>query len=48
LSYAASLGTWSRFLVGRATREAGERLHTSATNLIDLGMRVAKGADPFM
>jgi aminoglycoside phosphotransferase (APT) family kinase protein len=41
-------GTWSRFLAGRATREAGERLHTSATNLIDLGMRVAKGDNPFM
>lgn len=41
-------GTWSRYLAGRATREAGERLHTSATNLIDLGMRVAKGDDPFM
>jgi aminoglycoside phosphotransferase (APT) family kinase protein len=40
-------GTWSRFLAGRATREAGERLHHSATNLIDLGMRVAKGDDPF-
>lgn len=40
-------GTWSRFLAGRATREAGERLHSSATNLIDLGMRVTKGDDPF-
>ena len=40
-------GTWSRFLAGRATKEAGERLHTSATNLIDLGMRVAKGEDVF-
>lgn len=36
-------GTWSRFLAGRATRDAGERLHSSATNLIDLGMGVAKG-----
>ncbi|KUI32307.1 phosphotransferase family protein [Mycobacterium sp. GA-2829] len=41
-------GTWSRYLAGRATREAGERLHTSATNLIDLGMRVAKGDNPFL
>lgn len=41
-------GTWSRFLAGRANRDAGERLHASATNLIDLGLRVAKGDDPFM
>jgi aminoglycoside phosphotransferase (APT) family kinase protein len=41
-------GTWSRFLAGRASRDAGERLHGSATNLIDLGIRVAKGDDPFM
>jgi aminoglycoside phosphotransferase (APT) family kinase protein len=40
-------GTWSRFLVGQASREAGERLHSSAQNLIDLGTRVAKGDSPF-
>jgi aminoglycoside phosphotransferase (APT) family kinase protein len=40
-------GTWSRFLVGQASREAGERLHLSAQNLIDLGTRVAKGDSPF-
>jgi aminoglycoside phosphotransferase (APT) family kinase protein len=40
-------GTWSRFLVGQASRDAGERLHTSAQNLIDLGTRVAKGDSPF-
>jgi aminoglycoside phosphotransferase (APT) family kinase protein len=40
-------GTWSRFLVGQASRDAGQRLHTSAQNLIDLGTRVAKGDSPF-
>ena len=40
-------GTWSRFLVGQASRDAGERLHTSAQNLIDVGTRVAKGYSPF-
>lgn len=40
-------GTWSRYLAGRATQEAGERLHTAAANLIELGVRVAKGEDPF-
>jgi aminoglycoside phosphotransferase (APT) family kinase protein len=40
-------GTWSRFLVGQASRDAGERLHTSAQNLIDVGTRVAKGDRPF-
>ena len=40
-------GTWSRFLVGQASREAGQRLHTSAQNLIDIGTRVAKGDSPF-
>ena len=40
-------GTWSRFLVGQASRDAGQRLHTSAQNLIDLGTRVAKGNSPF-
>jgi aminoglycoside phosphotransferase (APT) family kinase protein len=40
-------GTWSRFLVGQASREAGEQLHASAQNLIDVGTRVAKGDSPF-
>lgn len=40
-------GTWSRFLVGQASRDAGERLHANAQNLIDLGTRVAKGDSPF-
>ncbi|MGV0791734.1 phosphotransferase family protein [Mycolicibacterium sp. XJ1819] len=40
-------GTWSRFLVGQASREAGERLHANAQNLIELGTRVAKGDSPF-
>lgn len=40
-------GTWSRFLVGQASRDAGERLHSSAQHLIDLGTRVAKGDSPF-
>jgi aminoglycoside phosphotransferase (APT) family kinase protein len=40
-------GTWSRFLIGQASREAGERLHSNAQNLIDLGTRVAKGDSPF-
>ena len=40
-------GTWSRYLAGRANREAGERLHESAVGLIDLGTRVAKGDNPF-
>jgi aminoglycoside phosphotransferase (APT) family kinase protein len=40
-------GTWSRYLAGLADREAGERLHESATNLIQLGTRVAKGDDVF-
>jgi aminoglycoside phosphotransferase (APT) family kinase protein len=41
-------GTWSRYLVGRASREAGEQLHASAQNLIDVGTRVAKGDSPFI
>ena len=41
-------GTWSRYLAGQASREAGERLHASATSLIELGTRVAKGDDPFV
>jgi aminoglycoside phosphotransferase (APT) family kinase protein len=40
-------GTWSRFLAGQANREAGERLHASAQNLIELGTRVSKGDNPF-
>ena len=40
-------GTWSRYLAGRASREAGEQLHASAENLIALGARVAKGDNPF-
>lgn len=40
-------GTWSRFLVGQASRDAGERLHSNAQNLIDIGTRVAKGDNPF-
>jgi aminoglycoside phosphotransferase (APT) family kinase protein len=40
-------GTWSRFLIGQASREAGERLHSNAQNLIDVGTRVAKGDSPF-
>ena len=40
-------GTWSRYLVGQASREAGEQLHASAQNLIDVGTRVAKGDSPF-
>jgi aminoglycoside phosphotransferase (APT) family kinase protein len=41
-------GTWSRYLAGQASREAGERLHTSAASLIELGARVAQGDDPFV
>jgi aminoglycoside phosphotransferase (APT) family kinase protein len=40
-------GTWSRYLAGQASREAGERLHSNAQNLIDIGTRVAKGDSPF-
>jgi aminoglycoside phosphotransferase (APT) family kinase protein len=40
-------GTWSRYLVGQASRDAGERLHANAQNLIDVGTRVAKGDSPF-
>ncbi|MDG4664650.1 phosphotransferase family protein [Mycobacterium sp. 236(2023)] len=41
-------GTWSRYLAGQASAEAGERLHTSAENLIALGTRVSKGDNPFV
>jgi aminoglycoside phosphotransferase (APT) family kinase protein len=40
-------GTWSRYLAGQASREAGERLHTSAASLLELGTRVTKGDNPF-
>jgi aminoglycoside phosphotransferase (APT) family kinase protein len=40
-------GTWSRYLAGRASWEAGQRLHASAESLIDLGTRVTKGDNPF-
>ena len=40
-------GTWSRYLIGQASRDAGERLHTNAQNLIDMGTRVAKDDSPF-
>jgi aminoglycoside phosphotransferase (APT) family kinase protein len=41
-------GTYSRYLAGRAHREAGERLHDSAANLIALGLRVSTGDSPFV
>ena len=40
-------GTWARYLAGRATREAGERLHSSAVMLMGLGSAVAAGENPF-
>ncbi len=40
-------GTWSRYLAGRAAQEAGERLHASAVNLLELGTLVAAGDNPF-
>jgi aminoglycoside phosphotransferase (APT) family kinase protein len=40
-------GTWSRYLLGQASRDAGEQLHASAQNLIDVGTRVAKGDNLF-
>ncbi|MDF2824311.1 MAG: aminoglycoside phosphotransferase [Mycobacterium sp.] len=40
-------GTYARFLAGMAHREAGERLHDNAANLIRLGGRVAAGDHPF-
>lgn len=40
-------GTWARYLAGRATREAGERLHDSAVTLMGLGAAVAAGDNPF-
>ena len=41
-------GTYSRYLAGQAHREAGERLHDSASRLIGLGMRVTTGDNPFV
>jgi aminoglycoside phosphotransferase (APT) family kinase protein len=41
-------GTWSRYLAGQASWDAGQRLHASATSLIELGTRVTKGDDPFV
>ena len=40
-------GTWARYLAGKATREAGQRLHDSAVTLMGLGAAVAGGANPF-
>ena len=40
-------GTWVRYLAGRASREAGERLHASAVTLMGLGCAVAAGDSPF-
>ncbi len=40
-------GTWARYLAGRATREAGMRLHESAVTLMALGTAVAEGRHPF-
>lgn len=39
-------GTWVRYLAGLATREAGERLHASATRLVELGTQIARGEHP--
>ncbi|MCV7424828.1 phosphotransferase family protein [Mycobacterium yunnanensis] len=41
-------GTWSRYLAGQATLEAGRRLHASAVSLLDFGLRIATGDDPFV
>ena len=40
-------GTWVRYLAGRATREAGQRLHDSAVTLMGLGAAIASGGNPF-
>lgn len=40
-------GTWARYLAGAATREAGQRLHSSAVMLMGLGTAVAGGDNPF-
>ncbi|MBJ7336185.1 phosphotransferase family protein [Mycolicibacterium sp.] len=41
-------GTWSRYLAGQASWDAGQRLHASATSLIELGTMVTRGDDPFV
>ncbi|CAN3128144.1 phosphotransferase family protein [Mycobacterium sp. smrl_JER01] len=41
-------GTWSRYLAGQASAEAGERLHSSAENLIAWGTHVSRGNNPFV
>lgn len=41
-------GTYARYLAGLADRDAGERLHDNAANLIQLGRRVAAGDQPFV
>lgn len=41
-------GTWSRYLAGQASWDAGQRLHASAMSLIELGTRVTVGDDPFV
>lgn len=40
-------GTWARYLAGRASKEAGERLHASAVSLMEMGTAVAAGDSPF-
>jgi aminoglycoside phosphotransferase (APT) family kinase protein len=40
-------GTYARYLAGLAHREAGERLHDNAANLIRLGGLVTVGENPF-
>jgi aminoglycoside phosphotransferase (APT) family kinase protein len=40
-------GTWVRMLAGQATREAGEFLHACSLRLIELGIQIADGKDPF-
>src|SRR6195952_2303229 len=41
-------GTWSRYLAGQASWEAGQRLDASATSLIEPGARETRGEDPFV
>ncbi|CAN5481961.1 phosphotransferase family protein [soil metagenome] len=41
-------GTYARYLAGLAHREAGERLHDNAANLIRLGQRVTADDNPFV
>lgn len=40
-------GTWARYLAGRASREAAERLHAGAVKLMGYGNAVAAGDNPF-